>query len=228
MMHMTKMMFPVLLLLPASLLAGGLGGNIETGISAAKIGDLGKSYGLEAGYQLTPALRTRLSYSTLDYQTDQTFGSIRFTEELDQKNARLTLDWFPQRKADGLYGSAGLVHLGEPSKLAATLTPGLNYPVNGVVYSAAQLGQISGTLETSKTVPYAGVGYNHHFGKNNGNGWYVQAEAGSVFGLDPQLKMQSTGVLPGLADNLNAYAAQESTKLKDSYAIYGITIGYRF
>lgn len=228
--HLLKKLLPLIAFLPVPLMAGGFGGAIETGISGAKIGDLGNSYGLETGYRMTPALRARLSYSTLDYANDRTFGSIGFQEKLDQKNARLALDWFPWQDRNGIFASAGVTQLGDPSTLSATVDPALNYPLNGSLYTGAQLGQISGTVETSKTVPYAGVGYQHAFGKRNGNGWYVQAEAGSVFNLSPELKMQSTNPfsIANLPGDLQAYATQESSKLEDSYAIYGVTIGYRF
>ncbi|MDD5391848.1 MAG: hypothetical protein PHE17_02390 [Thiothrix sp.] len=221
----------VICLLPTASFAEGA---FEVGVSGAKIGDLGNSNGLEAGYRITPTLRVRGGYSTLDYKQDRTFstGQIKFTEQLKQKNARFTLDWFPWQDKNGFYGSAGITHLGDPSTLSATVTPtpGVGYSLNGKQYAAADLGNITGAVETKKTLPYVGVGYNHCFGKKSGNGWYIQAEAGQVSGLSSQIKMQSSNPnnWSSLPADLQAYADQESTKLKNSYTLYGITIGYRF
>jgi hypothetical protein len=223
--------YPIILAIICLLPTASFGeGAFEVGVSGAKIGDLGNSNGLEAGYRITPTLRVRAGYSALDYQLDRTFSSVQFSEQLKQKNARLTLDWFPWQDKNGLYGSAGITRLGAPATLSAKVDPTLNYTINGKLYTAAHLGQITGTVETNKTLPYIGIGYAHHFGKKNGNGWYVQTEAGQVSGLSPQMKMQSTNPSPpaNLPGDLQAYADQESTKLKNSYTLYGITIGYRF
>lgn len=212
--------------------AGGLGGKLEVGVSGAKIDELNDTKGAELGFRIIPQLRVRLNQSKLKYDT-QKQGSIAFHESLQQTNKRLTVDWFPwaesNRWFDGFYTSAGATQLDKPSTITSTIDPTLNYTLNGHLYSAAQLGTISGSSVTQRDVPYLGVGYEYRFGQHKaGSGWYAQAEAGQISHLSPELQLQTTSTVGAVVQDLQTYAQQESAKLKDSYTLYGITLGYRF
>lgn len=210
-------------------------GAFEVGVSGAKIGDLGNSNGLEAGYRITPALRARLNYSSLNYQTSRSLDLFDASQTLAQKNAKLTLDWYPWSEKNGFYGSAGVIKLGSNAQLDASLkvnSINITRPDGTTVqYTKAALGKINGTIETNKTVPFAGIGYTHHFGSpSKSNGWYLQAEAGQIFDLNSKLKLTSTNPtsISSLPSDLQTYADQQNKLLEDSYALYGLTLGYRF
>lgn len=224
----------VLLTSSAACFAGGwgLGGKLEIGANRAKIDELNEASGAEIGVRIIPALRLRANQSKLDYQI-QTQGDIAFQESLEQDNTRVTVDWFPWAESgqwfDGFYTSAGAVRLDKPSTINSTINPTLNYTLNGNLYSAAQLGNISGSTVTNRDVPYLGLGYEYTFNRrHNGSGWYAQAEVGQISHLEPTLQLQTTSTMSAVNQDLQTYAQQESAKLKDSYTLYGITFGYRF
>ena len=224
----------VLLTSSAACFAGGwgLGGKLEVGATGAKIDELNETSGAEIGVRIIPELRLRVNQSQLDYQT-QTQGDIAFHESLEQDNTRITVDWFPWAQSgqwfDGFYTSAGATLLDQPSTITSTIDPTLNYTLNGHQYSAAQLGSISGSTVTTRDVPYVGLGYEYAFNRrHNGAGWYAQAEVGQITDLSPELQLQTTSAMNAVNQDLQTYAQQESAKLKDSYTLYGITLGYRF
>jgi len=210
--------------------ANSVNARMELGLSGATINDLGDSFGIDAGYFMTPNLRARLGYSLLSYENKRRVGSINFAETVDQSNLKLTLDWFPWLSDNGLFASVGITKLGDPATLSATADNTLNYPLGGVLYSGAQLGVISGTIETEEILPYVGVGYKYDFGNKNGNGAYLQAEVGAVFGLETQLRLSSDN--PNNLGNLNtflqSYADEQNDKFEDRYVLYRLTLGYRF
>ena len=233
--YLTYLFATALLTTSAACLAGGgwgLGGKLEVGVNGAKVEDLERTKGVEVGVRLTPQWRLRANRSQLDYHT-ATLGDISFDETLHQNNTRLTIDWFPWASSaqwfDGFYASAGSTHLDKPSTITSSKDASLNYVLNGNLYSAAQLGDISGATMTRRDVPYVGLGYEYTFNRHqNGNGWYAQAEVGQVSDLDPQLQLQTTSSVGSVSQDLQTYAQQQSAKLNDSYTLYGITLGYRF
>ena len=124
---------------------------MELGLSRAEISDLGNSFGLEASYFIKSNVRARLSYSLLSYENRRTLGSIQFTEAVDQANARISLDWFPAISwvpQQGVFTSTGVTNMRVTATLKATADHSLNYTIIGVAYTVAQLGKITGTVET--------------------------------------------------------------------------------
>lgn len=219
--------------LPSQSLANDKSARMEVGINGSKIGDLGDSFGLEAAYFLTSTLRTRLSYSQFSYENNRSVGSINFVETVDQANAKLSFDWFPAISwvpQQGFFTSIGVTSLGDPASLTATADPSLNYTLGGVAYSGTQLGNITGTVETEANLPYIGIGYKYDFGNRKGDGAYVQAEVGTVFGLKTQLKLSSDNPnnLANINTYLQTYADEQNDKFEDSYTLYGLSVGYRF
>ena len=214
-------------------LAGGSQARMEIGLSGAEIKDLDNSYGLEAAYYLRPNLRARLSYSQLRYSVNRNLGSVSFVEAVDQNNARITLDWFPQVAwipQQGFYTCLGVTQLGDPATLTASTDNTLNYTLNGLTFSGAQLGNITGTVETQSSLPYIGVGYKYEFSRLQGRGAYLQLEVGQALNLDAKLKLSSDN--PSNIANLNSalqnYADQQNDKFEDSYTLYALSFGYRF
>ena len=208
----------------------GLCSRLRLSCDSAITGHLADNLGVEIGYYVKPNFRARLSYSALKYENSRKFGSINFVEGVDQTNGRLSLDWFPSPR-HGFFTSVGLAKLGDSPTLNAPANTNNNntYTLNGVAYTGAQLGNISGTVETKKNLPYLGMGYKHSFGGKD-SGLYLQAEVGAVFGLDTQLKLSSDNPenVATLNANLQSYADQQNDKFEDRFLLYGLTIGYRF
>lgn len=216
----------------SSLWAGGSaqeGGMFEGALSGSKIGELGDSYGANAAVHINKKWRFRAGYSQFDYANQRTLGTIQFNETLDQQNINLNVDWYPYSWL-GFYTTLGLAYTDGDYTLTGTADAARNYALQGTFYNGAQLGTLNGTVTTNDIVPYIGVGYTFYLKPKSRQGWFAQAEVGSLFGLNPTLNLQSTNPnnLTNLAADLQAEADSESSKLDDSYMIYGLSIGYRF
>ncbi len=205
------------------------GWTFEGALSAAKIGELGDSYGANAAIRINKKWRFRVGYSQFDYVNQRTLGTIQFNETLDQQNISLNVDWYPYSWL-GFYTTLGIARTDGDYTLTGAADASTNYALQGTLYNGAQLGTLNGAVATNDIVPYIGVGYTFYLKPKSRQGWFAQAEVGSLFGLNPTLNLQSTNPsnLANLPADLQAEANSESSKLNDSYMIYGLSIGYRF
>lgn len=215
----------ILLVLPINVLAKEDVAHWELGVNSSKVGNIGKSNGVELSYRIQPRLRLRLNHQAkLDYQTQKTFADISFTEGLEQKNASVALDWFPFERVAGAYTSIGVVQLGDTAKLRAIPDASKNFTFNGTTYTG--LSPINGQVKTDKQVPMVGFGYQY---APKPHGWFAQAGVSQIFNLNPKLELiPEVNIAGTLANNLQAEANKKNGELKDSYTLYGITLGYRF
>lgn len=203
-------------------------GKLQLALTGSEVNDLSAAQGIEFGYRINDSFRLVLGYSELTYEAERSFGTMQFSDNLDQKNMQLKLDWYPWDMDTGIYASLAVVHLDSDSNLSTTLAAG-NYTLNGTLYNNNQLGTLSGEIKTRTTVPYVGIGYTYGFSAQNKPGVFVQLEAGSVFGLKPEIELTSSnGSFGTLAADLQAEADEEETKLDDYYYLGSLTVGYRF
>jgi len=200
----------------------------EVAVGGGDIKDLSEMYGIDVGYYANQKFRFRLGHTLIDYENQRDLGAAKFTEKVEQSNTRLTVDWFPWARKNGLFISAGATQLSDPSSLDMQVDSGLIYSLNGNAYTAAQLGSITGSIETQSVVPYVGLGYRYQ--RRQDRGWFAQAEVGGIFGLSPELKLSSTNPsnIATLNTDLQIFADSKNSQLEDSYTMYGLTFGYLF
>lgn len=205
------------------------GKTFEGALSGSKIGELGELYGVSAAIRPHKNWRFRAGYTQFDYVNQRTLGTIQFNEALDQQNITLNADWYPYSWL-GFYTTLGLARTGGDYTLTGTADATTNYNLQGTLYNGTQLGTLNGTVTTRDIVPYIGIGYTFYLKPQRRQGWFAQAEVGSLFGLDPTLSLQSTNPsnIATLPADLQATADNEAAKLDDRYVIYGLSIGYRF
>ncbi|PWQ99626.1 hypothetical protein [Leucothrix arctica] len=216
------------MMLPSLGIADDVVKGFEISGGGGDIKDIGTGYVIDVGYYANQKIRFRLGYASIDFDNHKGIGPVSFFEKFDQNNVRLTVDWFPWSRRNGFFVSAGAAHLGDPAQLSfeADAIPVL--PLNNSFYTGTQIGTISGTVETNSVVPYVGLGYRYQFRRDKG--WFVQAEAGRIFGLSPSLKLSSdnTSDLANLNADLQAFGNSQNDSLDDSYTVYGVTLGYLF
>ena len=182
------------------------------------IDEVGEAYAIDVGYNATENVRVRLGYGRLNLQHNRKVGIVNIKERVEQKNVRLNVDWFPWAQRNGVFLSAGLAQLSDPSTLEVTDTS----------FSPLPLGTVTGSIETRSVAPYVGVGYRYQFKENKG--WFLQAELGRILNIDPKLSLESDNPanIPGLNVGLQAVADDQNDQIDDGYTAYGIMLGYRF
>ena len=110
--------------------------------------------------------------------------------------------------------------------------------VNGTVYQASDVGDLSGEVKFKSTVPYLGIGWGNVAGKN-GNFHFV-ADIGVELQGSPDVKLHGSCTAAFAASNpsecaqLNSDVAQEEKDLNDQVSDYkwwpvlNIGVAYRF
>ncbi|MFC3147956.1 hypothetical protein [Piscinibacterium candidicorallinum] len=184
--------------------------------------------GGDIGWDVLPTLKARLGYSAgkTNFTVDDT--SINYDGKLKLSQPALFLDFTPLgpfRITAGLIGSGSKVQVtGKPS--------GGNYVINGVTYSAAQIGTVTGELRAKNSLsPYLGVGYGNVSGL--GVNFYVdlgvQATGGAKATVNASCGSLSAADCNTLRSNLNAEAARLAGSNSLKYypvASIGVTVGF--
>lgn len=182
--------------------------------------------GLEAGYRFTRFVGVRAN--TGNYKYDKTVDSDDFT--IDGK-ARLKsfgalVDLYPF--GGSFHVSAGL--RSNKNRFAGIATPdGATVELNGEDYTAAEVGQLSGTASFKKSAPTFTLGWSGKFRK----GLHFGAELGVVAQGSPQLAATSSGTLandPTFRADLDEKLAEWEDDAKDYkfWPVIQLHLAYRF
>ena len=202
---------------------------------AARISTLG--VGVEGSVLVAPSVALRVGYNGYSYSHTQTSQDVTYDGKLKLSNVSALADVYPSKNG-GFHFTAGLVFnsntitaQGKPSVSGGTQT----YTLNGMTYSAADVGTLNGRATFSKTAPYLGVG----FGKPAG-GSMLQflLDIGVVFQGKPHLSLARRGGLvvtdPALNNQINAAVNAQRDKTQSDlnkfqyYPVVSVGLAYHF
>jgi len=132
------------------------------------------------------------------------------------------VDWQPSR-AVGLSVVAGFQT--SLRRLGLLGTPAASIAINGVTYSPAQVGVLTGEVRLTRATPYLGVSLRKHLSQN----LFVKADFGAAFGSQPRTSLTASGLGVSLID-LQAEAARISRDASHfkTYPLATIGLGYDF
>lgn len=214
----------------AAVLAGTTGAaRADIGIS----GDIGTTgVGGHATIPLRPQLNLRVGFGRLGYSYSGHTDSVDYDLGLKGRTYDALLDWYPQEgKAFRLTG--GIMYNG--NKIDVRAKPGAagNYSLQGNVYSAANVGQVTGTVDFGKFAPYLGVGWNT--GQKE-KGWSVATDLGLMFQGAPRTSLNNSGCNAGdaVCGRFQADVQRESAALNSEvgkfkvYPVLRIGLNYKF
>jgi len=186
--------------------------------------------GVDFGWSLAPTLSARIGYSALDYKTTLEESDISYDTKLKLSNLSGFLDWSP---LGPFRITAGIV--GNGNKAEVTGTPmGGTFTINGVPYSAAEVGTLAGSVKPGKSAaPYLGIGY----GNVAGAGVNFYFDLGVVFQGAPTASLSaSCGPATSAAQctQIRSDVAAEQQQLQeelDKYKVFpvlsiGLTVGF--
>lgn len=219
-MKILRLMLPVSVLLAAN---GALAAGV--GVRAGTTG-----IGADVAVEVLPTLSARVGYSYLSFSTSVDSSYVEYDAKPKLSNGNLFLDWSPL----GPFRITGGLILND-NKVDVTGVPtGGTFTLNGVVYPAAAVGSLTGTVKSGNSAaPYLGIGY----GNVSGAGVNFYFDLGVMFQGNPKATLQATcgPSLPAAqCSQLQANAAAEALDLQDSIknfkyypvANIGVTIGF--
>ncbi|MDB5959835.1 MAG: histidine kinase [Massilia sp.] len=162
------------------------------------------------------------SASTIDYNID---GKLRMVDAL--------LDWFPAA-GSGFRLSAGVVYDGNKFDFVGTPSAG-RYRINGVNYSALDVGVLKGSLDYSKLAPYLGIGYGNAPAASAG--WGFAADLGAYYQGKGDARLNSVGctanalVCQAIARDVAVEQSRFADQVSDVPKLYPVlraSLSYKF
>jgi hypothetical protein len=204
-------------------------GSAQAAGAGVRIGTTG--VGADFGWGLIPTLGARIGVSggslSRDVNTD-----VKYDGKLKLANANAFLDWSP---LGPFRITAGVIPNNNKFDLNGQPSSNNTFTINGVTYTAAQVGGLSGTVKPGNSVaPYLGIGYGNVW--TRGINFYF--DLGVMFMGSPKVTLQSNcnpGVVgaaqcAALANDLEAERRKVEDELRGfkyyPVANIGITIGF--
>ena len=214
-----------ILLLAATLCAAC---SVQAAGIGVRVGTTG--VGLDFGWSLAPTLSARIGYSGLSYKTTLEETDVSYDTRLKLSNLSGFLDWSP---LGPFRITAGIVGNGNKADLTGTPTGG-TFTINGVPYSAADVGTLSGSVEPGRSAAsYLGIGY----GNVAGAGVNFYFDLGVIFQGAPTATLSAScgpAVPPAQCTQIRNDVAAEQQQLQDKldkYKVFpvlslGLTVGF--
>lgn len=173
----------------------------------------------------------RVSYTTYEYSVNDIEESeLTLDGKAKIGGAHAFLDWHPFGGAFRL--SAGAI---ENASLSARARPISNaYTLNGVTYSADDIGEARGTAKYDSISPYLGLGLGHTLSSDGRLAF--TADLGIVFTGSPKVELNATCAVPNamLCAQIEADALAEEAELQEEadkleyWPMLSVGISYRF
>lgn len=199
----------------------------------AGTGDFGinvKAGSLGAGAELSKSLSDKFSIglgvNSYNYKTAKTESNIDYDFKFELQSVSLLGSYHPFGGMFRLTG--GVLYNNNELKLDGKPTAGSTYNINGVTYSASQVGTLTGALTFNKTAPYLGIGWGNRPGSKLG----LTADIGVLYQGAPSLALNATGALsdPALASDLEQERKSAESDLGNFkwYPVVSVGLYFRF
>ncbi len=192
-------------------------------------GTLGFGGGIAASF--TNQFGARVGYTTYEYSiSDLEESDLRFDGEAEIGGAQAFLDWHPFGGAFRL--SAGAV---ENASLTARAKPvSSTYTLNGVTYSADDVGETTGTAKYDTISPYVGLGFGHPLSLDGRLAF--TADIGVILTGSPKVELNAKCAVPNamLCSQIEADALAEQAELQkeadelEYWPLLSLGLSYRF
>ncbi len=208
-------------LIPGVAAADGLG-------LTAKLGTLG--YGAELTGRITDNSNWRLGANGFNYSHTTTESNVDYDARLKLQTASLLADYHP---FDGTFRvTAGVFYNKNRLDLTGKPAAGGTYEIDGVTYTAAQIGTLTGKLTFDKTAPYVGIGWGNAVAR--GSGWNFAMDIGAIYQGKPKFALTADSAFCNADATCRAHLANEQAdaeaKLADYkwYPVISIGVSYHF
>jgi outer membrane protein W len=194
-----------------------------------KVGTLG--LGLDISRSITEKLNLRLNINGASYSDTQCESDVEYDYDLTLVSAGLLLDYYPMNNEFRV--SAGAYYNGNEFELTAQPRNGL-YTLNGVNYTPAQIGSLTGKVDFDEFAPYVGVGWGNSTKKA---GWSFSVDAGIMYHGEPNVELTPTcgtavaaALCTEITNNVEAERVELVNELSDYklYPVVSVGVTYTF
>jgi hypothetical protein len=191
-----------------------------------KISTLGP--GLEIQEKINNMIGFRLGVNYLPFSTSFTADDVKYKTEFSWKSVSLLADIYP---FSGIFRiTGGAFYNGNNVEVSAT--PGEPVKIGDNTYSPAEIGNLTGSVDFKKIVPYAGLGWSG--GRASSGEWTMSFDLGVMFQGSPSVNNLSASGLLGSDPSFNADLDAEREDIKDEmdsyqyYPVVAFSLGYHF
>lgn len=178
-----------------------------------KAGTLGA--GMDLTYRILKTLNLRICVNGMPFSYDDTVSDIDYELDLNLMTAGVLADWHPFQS--GFRLSAGV--LVNNNSLDLTASPAKSYDIDGVTYTPAQVGNLTGSLEFEDAAAYLGLGFGNAVLKRNK--FRFSMDIGLLYHGDPEVGLSADGLY---ADDptFQYHLKEEEKDLETEYEDYNI------
>jgi hypothetical protein len=220
---LTFLKFGAACALTVSILPPSAPGAVAVGV---KLGTLG--VGVDVTTRLAAELDVRAEFNSFDYSTSGSHKEIEYNGKLKLATGGILLDWHPG--GEGFRLSVG-AFVNKNELGANRISSGGTYTINDRIYSAQQVGKLTGRADFSSFAPYTGLGFGHTI--SDRHHWSFVFDLGVLFEGAPRLTVRSEGPLsndPEFKADLEAERMKIQKDVKDFrvYPVIDFGFAYRF
>lgn len=204
-------------------------GRFRVGITGGTLG-----VGPEASYRISDTIGIRGDVTFLSLNADIDSDDLTYDANLKLQSGGVMVDIFPT--GGGFRVSGGLRINGNRARATGVPNAGVNYVIDGVPYSASEIGTLNGETTVKRIAPALTIGY----GGKVRRGFVLGVDAGVLFQGRVQIKpLTVTGLCAGsgappscatLSADLEAerQSVNDDIKKYRFYPILQLSAGYRF
>ena len=201
---------------------------LMTTVAQANVGINVKAGTLGAGFEVSKSVSDKLNLSlglnTYVVKTTDNSDGIDYDFNYDLRSVALLAHYHAFNGVFRLTG--GLLYNKNELRLTGIPGAGSTYVINGVSYSASQVGSLSGKLTFNTTAPYLGVGWGNRPSSKLG----LTADVGVLYQGPPKLSLSASGTVPGLASNVEQERKSAEADLAEFkwYPVVSLGVYMRF
>lgn len=187
--------------------------------------------GLEAQFQASPLINLRVAGDFFSYEEEFSTDDIDYDAEIDFNQLGGFVDLHPFNNS--FFVSGGLYAGDRMVEVNATTTSSAQ--IGDVIFTPAQIGTLTGSVDFGDTAPFLGLGFNNTFRTGGRIGF--KAVVGAAFGGDPEVQLRRSGgiTLPNDIQTLfDAELRKEEAELQEevedfkTFPVIQVGLTYRF
>lgn len=197
-------------------------GNFSVGLKAGTLGA-----GIEAETSFSDSFGARFGVNYFEYGYSTTQDDIDYDVDLTLASASALLDWHPLQGAFRI--SAGVLYNGNEIDLEAESST--TYEVGDITFTGAEVGTLTGDIDFNDVAPYAGIGWDTSFGRDDRFGFLL--DLGVMYQGSPDASLSANGTAASNPVFQNELAKEETNLEEDIdkfeyYPVIAIGFSYRF
>ncbi|MFL6672227.1 MAG: hypothetical protein ACJ8LG_02925 [Massilia sp.] len=179
-------------------------------------------------------LNGRFGLNYLKHDFNRSSGMVDYNLNGKLQTFDALVDWYP-REGNSFRLTGGVVYNGSKFDVKANADKLGKFSINGVQYSAADVGVLKGKVDFRKAAPYLGIGWGNALAPAHGS-WNFNADLGAFYQGKANVNLASIGCTTSqlVCTKLAEDVAAERLRLADeasSYKFYPVlraSVSYRF